>query len=97
MMDYPHRHNRPSGLYGRSEATASDRLEDLIAILDRSLISIAAQDARFQSGLVSQLETAKQVLQVELKGLFQRAASELGDWTGTVQPQGGDECLRKGK
>lgn len=90
MMDDPHRHNRSFGPYGRSEATDSDRLEDLIAILDRSLIASVAQDAASQSDLVSQLETAKLVLQVELKGHFQRAARQLGDWTNAIQQKGGD-------
>lgn len=96
-MDDPHRHNRPFGPYGRSEATESDRLEDLIAILDRSLISLVAQDATPRSDLVAQLETAKLVLQAELNGHFQRAARQLGDWTNAILPKGGDECLRKEK
>lgn len=94
-MDDPHRHNRPFGPYDRSEASESDRLEDFIAILNRSLMSSLAKDAASQSDLVAQLETAKLVLQAELNGHFQRAARQLGDWTDAMQPEGGDECLRK--
>ena len=66
-----------------------DRLEDLIAIIDRALLSSGADDATFESDHPSQLKAAKRVLQDELKGHFQRAEGQLGNWTDTIQPKGG--------